>query len=78
MSTPRITDFHIDDENREKFAAHGLTARQVGQILDGPHVVVRNRKRRRALYLVVGTDYGGACIAVPIEPTNDPLVWRCR
>jgi Protein of unknown function (DUF1524) len=54
----------------------GLNARQVGQILDGPHVVVRNRKRRRALYLVVGTDYGGACIAVPIEPTHDPLVWR--
>jgi hypothetical protein len=26
---PRITDFEIDDENRDKFAAHGLTARRL-------------------------------------------------
>lgn len=76
MSTPRIADFIIDEDNQEKFHSQQLTARQVGQILDGPHTIVPNRKRRRARYLVVGLDHGGNCIAVPVEPTHDPLVWR--
>jgi hypothetical protein len=25
---------------------------------------------------VIGHDNGGACIAVPVEPTHDPSVWR--
>jgi uncharacterized DUF497 family protein len=66
----------FDDENEDKIAAHGLVPEQVEQILDNPHIVVRNRKRRRAMYLVIGRDNGGRCIAVPVEPTNDPVTWR--
>jgi hypothetical protein len=75
-SSPRIEAFWFDDENVEKFAAHGLTDLQVDQVLENEHVVVRNRKRRRAQYLVIGTDHGGTCIAVPIEKTPEPGVWR--
>jgi len=76
MSSPRIEAFLIDDENEEKVAAHGLSVRQVMQILDNVHVVVRNRERRRGLYLIVGRDDGGACIAVPVEPTYEATLWR--
>ena len=41
MSSPRITSFLIDAENEDKFAAHGLTARRVTQVLDNDHIVVR-------------------------------------
>jgi len=76
MSSPRIEAFLIDDENEEKIASHGLSVRQVLQLLDNGHVVLRNRKRRRGLYLIIGSDSGGACIAVPVEPTHETAVWR--
>ena len=84
MSSPRITAFLIDADNEEKFAQHGLSARQVVQVLDGAHLVVRNRKRRRARYLIIGRDNGGQCIAIPVAPTYEPnnvgpvTAWRCK
>lgn len=76
MSSPRIEAFLIDDENEEKIATHGLSARQVSQVLDNVHLVLRNRRRRRGLYLVIGRDNGGACIAIPVEPTHEATLWR--
>ena len=76
MSSSRIEAFLIDDENEEKIAAHGLSVYQVMQILGNVHVVLRNRKRRRGFYLIVGRDDGGACIAVPVEPTYEATLWR--
>lgn len=72
----QIRAFVFDDLNEEKLAAHGVRPEQVDQLLDGPIVVAANRKGRRASYLVIGRDWGGTCIAVPVEPTHDPLVWR--
>jgi hypothetical protein len=76
MSMPDVADLLFDDENENKMAAHGLTPRRVLQVLDNTHVVVPNRRRRRASFLIVGRDNGGACISVPIERTRDPLIWR--
>jgi uncharacterized DUF497 family protein len=75
-SGPTITDLWFDDDNEDKLAQHGLSRRQVLQVLENEHLVVRNRKGRRAPYLLVGRDHGGMRIAVPIEPTRDPMVWR--
>ncbi|MBI2919438.1 MAG: hypothetical protein HYY01_15805 [Chloroflexi bacterium] len=75
-SSPRIEAFLIDNENEEKFAVHGLSASQVLQVLDNVHVVLRNRKRRRGVYLIIGRDDGGACIAAPVEPTHEAMLWR--
>lgn len=76
MSSPRIEAFLIDDDNEEKVAAHGLSTRQILQVLENIHVILRNRRRRRGLYLVIGQDNGGACIAVPVEPTHETTLWR--
>ena len=76
MSSPIIEGFLIDDVNEAKFAVHGLSARQVVQVLDNIHIVVPNRKRRRAKYLVIGRDNGGGCMAIPIEPTHILHLWR--
>lgn len=76
MSSPVIADFLFDDENEEEMAQHGLIARRVLQILDGEYMIVPNRRARRALYLLIGRDHGGAFITVPVEPTHDPVVWR--
>ena len=76
VSSPRIEGFLIDDENEAKFAAHGITSMQVVQVLESEYLRIRNRRRRRGLYLILGRDYSGVCIASPIEATHDPAIWR--
>ncbi len=76
MSSPTIDAFVMDEENAEKFALHGLTDRQVDQVLDSPFLHYRNRRGRRAARLVIGRDHGGQCIVIPVEPTGAPGVWR--
>lgn len=76
MPTPEIDAFLIDDENEEKFWHHGLTSARILQVLELGFRLMRNRNQRRALYLVIGRDSQGQCIAIPIEPTHAPGVWR--
>ena len=76
MSSPLIEAFLFDDKNLEKFALHGLSWEQVDQILDRQYAIARNRKNRRGIYLLIGKDDGGHCLAVPIGPTYEVNVWR--
>ncbi len=76
MSSPEIADFLVDENNEEKFAGHGLSVRQVLQILDNEYGLVPNRRGCRGLYLLVGRENGRTCIAAPIEPTNILDLWR--
>jgi uncharacterized DUF497 family protein len=76
MSSPVIDEFLIDDLNETKISSHGLSVRQVIQVLENKHIVIPNRKHRRGLYLVIGIDNGGNCIAVPVERTYYPRLWR--
>lgn len=73
---PRIDGLAIDDVNEEKFAAHGITVHRVLETLQNDYITIQNRKQRRGLYLLIGTDNGGSCIAVPIERTRDTGIWR--
>ena len=74
----------IDDDNEGKFAGHGLAVLRVLQVLDGGYVVVRNRKRRRGTFLILGKDHCEACIAIPIESTRERPIcrpktaWPCK
>ncbi len=76
MSIPTIAAFVFDEVNDEKFAAHGIAADQVLQVLAHDYVTVRNRQGRRASYLVIGYDDQGLCLAIPITPTTEQAVWR--
>ena len=76
MSMPDVANFLFDAENEAKMGNHGLTPQRVLQVLDSRHIVVKNRRRRHGVFLIVGTDNGGACITVPVEPTHDRLLWR--
>jgi uncharacterized DUF497 family protein len=76
MSSPNIETFLFDEENEDKITNHGLSTYRVLQLLDNTHVIIPNRKRRKAKYLVIGRDNGGTCISVPIEPTHQSGIWR--
>lgn len=48
MSMPDVASFLFDDDNEEEMAVHGLTPRRVIQVLENKHIVVPNRRERRA------------------------------
>ncbi len=75
MSIPIVDDFVFDDANEAEMARHGLTPYRVLQVLD-EFIIVPNRRERRGAYLVIGRDHGGAFITIPIEPTEEPNIWR--
>lgn len=72
-----IFRFEIDDVNTEKFWVHGLMVEQIEQVLHVRFTVRRNRKNRRAPYIIIGRDFSGQCLTIPIEPTDyEPGTWR--
>lgn len=71
-----VHSFVFDSANEDKITAHGLTPAKVMEVLERRHLVVRNRRERRAAYLLVGKDRSGSCISVPIEPMPQQGVWR--
>ena len=73
MSRPYVEDFAFDEENEDEMAEHGISPVQV---LDAPYQIRKNRRERRAPLLIIGRDRQDQCIAVPIEPTRDPVIWR--
>jgi hypothetical protein len=46
----------IDDLNEEEFASHGVTPREVLQVLDGPYRVFVNEGAQNAPYVMVGLE----------------------
>ena len=77
MPEPDFQSFVFDEQNEEKFWEHGLTTRQVASMLFGYDFEVRrNRNERSGLYLLIGRDSSGNCIAVPVSLTGEQATWR--
>ena len=72
----RVREFAIGERAAEKFWSHGITRRQVEEMLLNRLVVTVNRKDRAASHLAIGRDNQGRCITVPILPTGDVGIWR--
>lgn len=71
-----VYGFLFDEANEDKMSSHGITARQLTQMLENDYVVSKNRKTGTAPYLLIGYDDGGKCIAAPIMPTLEYGIWR--
>ena len=65
-----------DEAGEEHIAEHGLTVREVNQIAANPHLIVRNRKDRRAHYLMIGSTHGGQVVTVALQKTREAGTWR--
>jgi hypothetical protein len=78
ITVPRIeiADFVISQRAAAKMWAHRVSVDQLYDVLDNEYVVERNRLHRRAPYILLGRDNQGRCLASPIMPTDDPLIWR--
>lgn len=76
MASIRIREFIISERAADKFWAHGITRRQVEEVLENRFIVTINRKDRAAAYLAIGRDNNGRCITIPVVPTEEQTVWR--
>jgi hypothetical protein len=76
VAWPAIQNFLIDDENLDEFGAHGLTDDQVLQVLEDSFYLGRNKRGRRGSHLVIGYDYSGKCLTIPVRRTAEPGLWR--
>ena len=74
--TIEVHNLEWDEAGEEHVAKHGLTVREVNQIVANPHVVVRNRKDRRAHYLMIGSTHGGEIVTVALQKTREAGTWR--
>ncbi len=71
-----IVGFDITVTAETKFWTHGIRTGQVEAVLDYSWTVIRNRPDRAAPYVLIGRDEQNRCLAIPIAPTHDRLVWR--
>ncbi|MDQ3226054.1 MAG: hypothetical protein M3Q50_05415 [Chloroflexota bacterium] len=76
MARITIREFSIGERAADKFWTHGITRRQVEEVLLNRMVVTINRRNRAAGHLAIGRDNNGRCIVIPVVVTEDPTVWR--
>ena len=71
-----VRAFSWDDQIEAHIAEHGVTPREVNQMVENPHIIVRNRRGKRAPVLLIGRTHGGRVLSVPLAKTREPGVWR--
>jgi uncharacterized DUF497 family protein len=71
-----IRELVWDEANELHLAQHGVTTREVEQLLSNPHVVARNRTHRRAQHLLIGRTDGGRVLTVALAKTHETGTWR--
>ena len=76
MPRIEIAELFILDAAIDNLWSHGIVPEQVHAILFGHVVVTRNRPNRAAPFILIGRDEQGRCLAIPVAPTHDRLIWR--
>ena len=71
-----ILDLQFTDHAIAALAKRGIALDDLHAMLNTRHVLTRNRKGRAASHVLIGYDPQGRCIAAPVVPTHDPVVWR--
>lgn len=76
MSSPRIYDLAFDDENEDKLSRRGISEEDALDLISQPYLVVRNKRRGRGRYKVIGKDRAGRILTIILEPTTIKTTWR--
>lgn len=68
--TLRVEEIVLDDWASEELWKHGIRPGQIFQMLENRHILLRNKRRRRATHRLVGPDGSGLLLTVCITPLN--------
>jgi hypothetical protein len=72
----RIEEFDLPEWSIEKLWRHRIDPKQLYAVIAGRHIVTRNRRGRAASHVLIGLGDQGRRLAIPVVPTDDPLIWR--
>ena len=72
-----VWDLEIDDDNRDKMHAHGLSVAVAFEVVDDAPRSLPNHAEDGAAVLLVGSTSIGF-VSLPIDPTNLNGLWRPR
>jgi uncharacterized DUF497 family protein len=72
----RISELEFDDYNEEELANHGISAREVMQMLENPFTIRRNKKSGSGERQLIGETNGGRRLTVILAATALPDRWR--
>lgn len=73
---PEVKELEFDENNEGELRKHGIDPVQAFAVLSGTPLYVRNKRRRSAIYKVIGPDAGGTMLTVLISPTAVKGRWR--
>jgi hypothetical protein len=73
-----VDDLLFDDRNLAKMGMHGISLRDALEVLDENPRLMINRSPGGAPYVLIGPNFLGRIITLPIDPTTEEGVWRPR
>jgi hypothetical protein len=76
MARIEIVEFEFTDLAIDKLWGHRIDPEQLYAVLAKRHVITRNRPGRAAPHVLIDRDEQGRCLAIPVAPTHDRLIWR--
>ena len=77
MPTIAVEGFYFDEQNQAKLASHDVTIREAYQVLETAPRALRNHSQG-APWVIIGPTASGRMLTLPIDPTDDPGIWRPR
>lgn len=66
----------LDEDNLVEMDRHGVSKREVEQVVSNRHVTAANPRGELGSLLLIGETDGGRVLTVPLAPTEDPTTWR--
>ena len=77
MPTIEVEGFYFNEGNEAKLASHGVSIHEAYQVLWTRPRALRNHSDG-APWVLIGPTASGRMITLPIDPTDEPGIWRPR
>ena len=73
---PRVIRLQLDEFNEDEAARHGISAREMRQVLNNQPEFFPNKKGHRATIVMIGPTFGGRFLTIPLAGTALTGDWR--
>ena len=78
MPSLYIVSLVFDETNRPKIRGHGVSIREIYEVIDGDPKALRNHSPGGAPWIVIGLTVARRLLTLPVDPTAEEGVWRPR
>lgn len=76
MARRFIAALILDEHNLEEMGRHGVSKREVEQVISNRHITAANPRGEPGSILLKGETDGGRVLTIPLASSDDPTTWR--